>query len=179
MKLNKIIKQFDWFFYGLLIILQVAGLFFAARAIDKKTDELVEKKHQLLALEKKEQNLITLQQDYYFLEKDIDVLDTVLPNKKRLIDFVDSLEKEASSSGIEAQVSFSDQSIRHEAGGVKSIGFEINFLSTYFKLMQFLKKIEEMPQIVRVEKIIIQSPQGIEAENNIVLQLKCYIDPNF
>jgi len=179
MKTNKIFKEFDLIFYGLLIFLMLIGLFLLAKTIEKKTDRLVENKHQLLAIEKKDQNSIRLQQDYYFIEKDLDVLNTALPNKEKLIDLIEQVEKEASESGIKAEISFSEQSVKKEAKGIKSIQFDLEFKATYFKMVRLIKALEEMPQIIKVEKIIIHSPQGIEGENNIILKLKCYIDPNF
>jgi Tfp pilus assembly protein PilO len=179
MKLNKIVRKIDWFFYGLLILMQLVGILVFSQLINRKTTKLTDKKHQLLALEKKDQSLITLQQDYQFLEKDFDVLNTVLPDKEKLIDFIGEIEKEATSSGIIAEISLSDQSVKEESDQIKSIQFSLEFEATYFKMNQFIKKLEEMPQIITVEKITIHSPQGIDTKNNIVLQLKCYIDPSF
>ena len=62
---------------------------------------------------------------------------------------------------------------------MKSISFTLDLKGTYYKTLEFIKKIEKMPRMVQVEKITIQSPDGIETENNVILTMKCYIDPEF
>jgi len=161
-----------------LIFVQLIVLLILSHLIKAETVEVVEEKNKLTAYEQKNQNLVQLSQDYEYLTNDLGFLEEVLPDKEGIIDFLDELDKEASSAGILAKLSFSPQSVKVESG-VKSVNFNLNFKSSYHKMVELIKKIEKMPQVVVVEIITIQSPNGLEGESNVNLNLKCFLDPDF
>jgi len=172
-------KKNGWIVFIAFMVIQLISLFVLAKAIEKKTILLVEEKHKLKALEQKGTSLIQLQEDYQLLGEDIEIIDQALPNKEKIVDFINEMEKQASASGILAEISFGGDSITAESGGLKSACFSLNLKGTYFEIMEFVKKVEKMPQVISIDKITIQSPQGIENENNAILMMRCYIDPNF
>lgn len=174
MKLQK-----DWMILFLFILFQLGSLFYLSKLITAKTDLLVEAKHKLKAYERKDESLAQLQQDYDKVEEGMDVLNQALPDRAKIVDLIDQIESEASSSGIAAKISFGQQSIQSENGGVKSLVFNVSIKGTYYKIVEFIKDLEKMPQVITVEKMNIQSPVGIEGENSVTLILRCYIDPNF
>jgi len=162
-----------------VIIVQLAALFILGKAVAAKADLLVQQKHKLTAFEQKESSFVQLQEDYNFLKDDINIIDEALPNKEKIVDFLNQLEKEASASGVSAEIGFANQSINTEPSGIRSVAFNLSLKGTYFEMVRFIREIEKMPQVVSIERISIQSPEGIETKNNVILHLKCYIDPNF
>jgi len=169
----------DWIILFIFILLQLGCLFYLSKLIIAKTDLLLEAKHKLKAYERKDESLAQLQQDYGRLEKDIEVLNQALPDKSKIVGLINQIESEASSSGVMAKISFGQQSIQSETGGVKSLVFNVTLKGSYYQVISFIKSLEKMPQVITVEKMNIQSPAGIEGENNVTLILKCYIDPDF
>ena len=140
---------------------------------------LVDKRHKLMALEQKDEGLAQLQKDYQELKQDLEIIDQALPDREKVIDFITRLESEASASGLLAKISFGKETITAEAGGIKSVHFSLSFQGTYYQMLELVKKIEKMPQIISIDKITIQSAKGIDGKNNIVLVMRCYIDPKF
>ena len=163
----------------LILICQLAGIVVLAKLIAVKANLLFEQKHKLIALQKRNESLNKLQKDYQRIKNDIGLLNLVLPNKKGIVGFLDTIESEASSSGIKATISFSNKSIGAESETIKYLKLSLKIKGTYNQIIEFIKKIENLPQIVVVEKINIQSPNGIEKENNAVINIKSYIDPKF
>lgn len=179
MKNKKMKKKIDWIILIIVIIVQLIALFILGKAIAAKTDLLVEEKHQLIALEERDASLAKLQTDFDLIKEDIGFIDEALPNKEKIIDFINQLEVHASSSGVLTKISFDSQSVVAESADVKSLRFTLNLQGTYFQMVEFIKKIEKMSQVVIVENISIQSPKGIEGQNNAILTMKCYIDSKF
>ena len=183
MKRNKIkIKEnnsFVFIGFAVFIAIQLVSLFILAELIVEKTNLLIGETHKLKAFEQRDISIDNLQKDYQVIKGDLEIIDLALPDKKGMISFINQLEKEASSSGISSKISFSSQSVKTEPKGLKNISFTLNLKGTYFKIVEFIKAIEKMPRMVQVEKIAIQSPNGIETENNVILTMKCYIDPEF
>jgi len=179
---KKKIKKNNWHIlivFGVFILIQLIGIFVLAEIIVEKTNLLIGERHKLKSFEQRDMSIANLQKNYQIIEKDLEIIDLALPDKKGMINFINQLEKEASSSGVLAKIVFSNESIKTEPEGLKSISFTLNLKGTYYKTMEFVKKIEKMPRMIQVEKITIQSPDGIDVENNVILIMKCYIDSEF
>jgi Tfp pilus assembly protein PilO len=168
----------DWVIWSIFILMQLAGLFVLAKMIRAKTDLLVEEKRQLTTFEQKENSLIKLQANYLSLTE-IELIDKALPDKERIVTLVNQIEKEATSAGIEAKIVFGNRPINPEAEGGKSITLGLNLKGTYLAMVNFTKKLERMLQVLSIEEISLQSPHGLEGENNAHLVIKGYLDPNF
>lgn len=176
------IKKNNWagfVLFAVFIVIQLAGLFVLGKIITKKVNSLIEQKHKLKAFEQKDTSLAKLQENFQLIKEDVEIIDRALPDKKEIVNFINQLEKEASASGILAKISFGAQSLKTESDGAKSISFSLNLKGTYFKTIEFIKRVEKMPQVVEIENIHIQSPDGIESQSNVVLTMKCYINPEF
>jgi len=170
--------KIDWFILALVITAQLAGLLILGRLISRQVETLVERKHQLIALEGKDRSLANLQENYNSFKEEIEIINRALPDKKGIVVFINQLEKEASTAGLLAKMNFRGQAVTSEAG-VKSINFNLTLEGSYFQVLAFIKKMEKMSQVVLIDKISLQSPQGIEGETRTVLTARCYIDPNF
>jgi Tfp pilus assembly protein PilO len=176
-KINK--KYLDYIIISLIILFQLGAIFSLAKLIDEKTNSLLDQKHELLALEDKDKSLLKLHRDYTLIQDDLSLIEKILPNKKGVIDLINILEKEASQSGLQAKVNFSDKAIDTESEQIKSLNFSLNLKGSYSQILNFAKKIEDLPQVVVMQKLNILSPAGISGENNAILILRCYIDPKF
>ena len=172
-------NSFVFIAFAVFIAAQLLSLFILAKLIVEKTNLLISETHRLKAFEQRDVSIDNLQKDYQIIEGDLEIIDLALPDKKEMINVINQLEKEASSSGVSAKISFSSQSLKTEPEGLKSISFTLNLKGTYFEIVELIKRIEKMPRMTQVEEITIQSPNGIETENNVILTMKCYIDPDF
>lgn len=169
----------DWLIFLILIFVQIGLLIVLGRLITQKTEVVVEARHQLKAFEQKDANLLQLQQDYDQVADELEVLNEVLPNREQTFIFISKLEKEASSSGLKAKIDFTSDSLAIE-NGIKGVALNLEFEGTYFDMLALLKKIEEMPQVIRIDKVAIQSPIGLaQKQSRTVLSLTLFIDPNF
>ncbi|MFC1711714.1 type 4a pilus biogenesis protein PilO [Patescibacteria group bacterium] len=172
-------NKFDWIILLGIIFLQVGALFVIGRLIVSNNDQLILEKHKLLALEDRDSYLMKLQSDYRLIEKDTVILNQILPGKKEIVDLLGEIESEASLSGVVAKINFADKSVMTESANIKFISFTISLKGNYFKIAEFIKKIEDLPQVIVVSKVSMQSPNGISSDINAILSLKCYIDPRF
>jgi len=169
----------DWKYLLAVDIIFLAVIGFLVFMIQKQTSILVDKKHKLMALEKKDQSLAKLQKDFQTSVEDIEIINKALPDKKKIVDFIDDLEKEASRSGLKAEIKFASQAVVSEKKGIKSVNFDLKFKGTYNQMLEFIEKIEKKPQIVAVEKLNVLSGTGIQGENTVILTARCYVDPEF
>lgn len=169
----------DWLVYGITIVLQLIIMFFLANLISAKTKILVEQKNKLTAFEKRNESIAKLTQDYLELDPQMQLLDKALPDKDHLVDLIAEIEKQASASGAVTKIDFSKESVNLEAGGIKSFNISLQIRGTYFQILDLVKKIEKIPQIISFNIISLQSPKGLEGENEAIITMKCYLDPNF
>lgn len=169
----------DWLIFLVLIFIQMGILIVLSRLISQKADLLVETKHQLQAFERKDTNLLQLQRDYAQIEDEVAVLNQVLPNKEQTFMFISQLEQEASSSGLAAKINFAPNALRTE-NGIKSVTLNLDFQGSYFDTLNLLERIEKMPQVIRIDQVIMQSPTGLaQKQSHVILSLTLFIDPNF
>lgn len=171
--------KINWLLLLAIIFVQLGVIFYLSRLISAKTDLLVEARHKLEAYERKNDNYLQLQQDYNKLGDKINLLNEIMPGKEKMIALIDQIETEASQSGIESKISFSRETIQTEKKGLKSVALSVNLKGSFFKILEFIKKLEKMPVLITIERITAKSPEGIEKENNLTLILKCYLDPDF
>lgn len=169
----------DWLIFLVLILIQIGFLVTLSQLIAQKAELLVNAKHKLKAFEQKESNMLQLQQDYTQIEGEAMVLNKVLPNKEETFNFISQLENEASSSGILVKINFASNSLRQGAGA-KEVALNLDFQGSYFDMLELLEKIEKMPQVIRIDRIVMQSPTGLaQKQNHLVLSLTLFVDPNF
>ena len=161
------------------IIFELIVLLVMAKLIEKKTKLLVEQKNKLLALEGRDESLVKLQKDFGLVEKYIGLINQTLPNKEGIIDLLGQIEKEASRAGIKAKINFTNNSAVKEAKNLKSVSFSLLLSGSYFQLVDFIKKIENLPQIIVIKRVSVQSPKGINNQTKAILTIKCYTDPKF
>jgi Tfp pilus assembly protein PilO len=171
-------KDKDWPIL-VIIAIQLIAIFVVGSLIKQKTTTLVSQRHKLMVLEQKDESLVQLQEDYQLLKQDLEIISQALPGREKVVDFVTQLEREASASGLLTKISFGKETILAEAGGIKSVQFSLSFQGTYYQMIELIKKIEKMPQVITIDKISIRSAKGIEGKNSIVLVMRCYIDPEF
>lgn len=169
----------SWLIYLFIIFAQISLMLFLTKLIKTKTDILIESKHKLVALEQKDQSLAQLEEDFTFIGEEMSIIENALPDKEKLIDFLVQMEVVASSAGIPAQINFGSQTAQVEEGNQKFLGFTLNFQGTYFEMVNLIRKLEKLPQVINIEQIGFQSPGGIENKSSVILNLKCYIDPEF
>ncbi|OGD53271.1 hypothetical protein A3J78_00895 [Candidatus Beckwithbacteria bacterium RBG_13_35_6] len=172
-------KKLNFIIIALIISCQLLVIFTFSQMITKNTDSLVEQKNKLWALQDKEKSLYKLQADYDLLKEDLQLLAVILPDKRGIIDFLSELEKEASASGLTIKINFNEKSVKKEADNLFSVSFSLNLNGTYFGIVNFIKKVERVPQFVIIEDVNIQSPEGLDKKNNAILKMKCYVDPMF
>jgi Tfp pilus assembly protein PilO len=169
----------DWAILFFLISAELTAMVLLARKVTQQTDYLMDQKHKLVALELRGSSLVKLQTDYQSIEQDKPIIDKALPNKAELINLINQLESEASTSGTLVKINFTNQNITTESPLVKNVSFTVNFAGTYFEMVNFIKKVELMPQIIVIDRVSIQSPTGIDGKINAILTIKCFVDPKF
>lgn len=173
------INKKDYVVFVLILTIQLLAIFFISQGISSLANQLAQKKYQLTTFEQKEASLVKISEDYSSITEDMAIMNEALPDKQKIVGFINSLEKQASESGILTKITFGREAVVSESRDLKSLRFSLSFKGTYSKMIEFIQKIEKFPQVVVVEKINIQSPKGLDGENNIILDLKCYLDSKF
>lgn len=173
----KVFKQ-SWLWFLLLIFFQLAIIFFFRFLIVKEVNLLIRETQKLKSLEKRTSSLINVIKDWQTINAKKLLIEQALPDKEGLIHLLENLEKEASSSGLSLAIDVNSSSIKSEAGA-KTIEFSLKFQSSYYQMLKLLSQIEDLPQVVKVNSIICQSPAGLEKENNYIFNLKLYLDSKF
>ncbi|PIS09016.1 hypothetical protein COT75_04105 [Candidatus Beckwithbacteria bacterium CG10_big_fil_rev_8_21_14_0_10_34_10] len=176
--MKKNLKKFDWLILILIILVQIGLIVFLAKRIIMTNSLLRETNQRLISFEKRDESLLRLEEDYDLIKEDVGIISQILPGKEGVVGFINEIENEASQSGLVADISFGTKSVTSE-DSYKVIRFSLIFEATYYQMIDFVKKLEEMSQVIVIEKVTIQSPEGIEGKNMITLNLKAYIDPNF
>ncbi len=168
-----------WLIFLVLIFIQTGLLIVLSYLIRQKTELVVETRHQLKGFEQKDANLLQLQQDYDQIKDEVLVLNQVLPNKEQTFVFINQLEQEASSSGLAAKINFASDSLDIE-NGIKKVALNLDFQGSYFDMLNLLKRIEKMPQVIRIDQVIMQSPTGLgQKQSHVVLSLTLFVDQSF
>lgn len=163
----------------ILIIIELLGAVIVGKEMTSQLNQLTEEKHQLLAFEQRDSNLIKLQGDYDKAIRDKKIIDPILPDKQGLVDLINTIEKEASASGIVIKLNFNNQSTIAETPELKYVNFNLSFKGTYFEMLNLIKRLEKLPQVLIIDKVNIQSPAGVEDKINALITVKCFVDPKF
>lgn len=162
----------------LFILVEVAFLGFLGLEISKKASNLFEKRHKLLALSQKEENVLELRRSYSKIKDKIPLINRALPNRNELVGFFTSLEEKAESFGVTLKISFEKDAVETVGNSkITTLTFQMN--GSFSQIITFLKSLEKMPQILYLTDISIKSPDGLEEEIFAKAVVRIYLDPEF
>lgn len=162
-----------------IIIIEFLIIVYIGREITLQINQLIEQKHKLLAYEQRDSNMFKLQGDYDKALQDKKTIEAILPGKQGLVDLINTIEKEASGSGIIIKLNFNNQSVVSETPELKYVNFGLSFKGTYFEMLNLVKKLESLSQVLIIDRVNIQSPAGIGDKINTLITIKCFVDPKF
>jgi type IV pilus assembly protein PilO len=98
------------------------------------------------------------------LQKRLDELKKILPQDKEIEQILSLVQESARKSGLHIQRGVSKSVVDHDVYSEWPI--EMQVLGTYHNLGDFLEKIRELPRIVNVNKLRLESHSGKTEDGN-------------
>jgi len=146
--------------YGLVILFLVFfSIFLFLQGIKKNSEELVAGKNSLVILEEQVGEIERFKSNYELYGPNFEKIDRLYVDQKNPADFFKFLEEETSSHKIKSKVSLSAKSA---GGNAQSINFSISTSGDLSNTMNFLKKIETGPYLIKIQNLIMKK----ETQNN-------------
>ena len=129
-----------------------------------------EQQSKLLTLKNQGQNTTALRGDYNTVKKEAEIINSSLPNKENIVDFVSSLETIALDYNFAAQLSFEKSLPQKDSKGLTFVPFKIQFTGSLDNLTNYLNLVEKLPYFVKISKITAQNLKGFAGTNQYFLE---------
>ena len=159
-----------------LLIGSIFGLLFwqGKQFLDKKTQDLSEKRAMIFVFQKREVQGKKLQEDYEKVEEDFPRIENALPSKDDLTPLIAGLESIAGSSGCQQTLSFEEKEIIAEGTGYPALGFQINLTCNLSQALAYLTGLHNFLYVIKIEKIEFTSSQSLQKEGGGKIFAKIY-----
>ena len=158
-----------------IVVISMSVVFILKNKIEDKTAQLQEKRNMLEVLEKRDENFLELKSTNKLVEKNLLIIEKMLPDEKNIEKFVTMLENIAAKTNTD-QVLFFDpiESAKPVGEKINSLEFSITLMGNFYSLINYLEEFEKLPYFIKIKNVTIENSLGI-ANNNSQLNLKSEI----
>lgn len=151
-------------FFGLIVLsLIVFFIFPSFKKIKKNSDDLFSKKQSISVLKNQVAQVENFKKIYNEYRPSLEKTDQLFIDLENPVNFIKFLEKTASDSGIESEISLSPYSLKEEES---SITFQFFSTDDFLKILKFTKAIESGPYLVEIKNLIIKNSETESASKN-------------
>jgi len=151
-------------FFGLIILsLIVFFIFPSFKKIKSNSDDLFSKKQSISILKNQADQVENFKKKYNEYKPNLEKTDQLFIDLENPVNFIKFLEKTASDSGIESEISLSPYSLKENES---SITFQFFSSGNFLKILEFTKAMESGPYLVEIKNLIIKNSEVKNASKN-------------
>lgn len=158
---------------GLILIIVVFAIYLINKKISDLTNQIQDKKSQIVALQNREENFIELQKNYYEIEDKISVVSNILPDEENVALFVSYLENLAKKNGVNLELVFDDK-INLQVEQNKFLLFNINLSGGSEAIKDTWKSLEKGPYFINISDFNLSTVSGLGSDSRLKLTTKVY-----
>ncbi|MDI6603243.1 MAG: GspMb/PilO family protein [Patescibacteria group bacterium] len=142
------------FFLTLSILLIVFVIYPLFLEIKKISQDFLAQKQELIAFEKKAENLEKFKILFSEISPDLEKIDNLFVNPEIPVDFILFLEKISQDSGLSLKIS-SGLPLKTEKDSWPSLSFQLNLAGSFPNLVKFLEKLESNLYLIEIQNLTI------------------------
>jgi hypothetical protein len=136
--------------------------------IKKNSTDLIVAKDSLANLGMQIEQMNNFKKKYTEYKPNLEKIDQLFVDPSNPVDFIEFLEKEASSVKITSQISLTSNP-RAPLNSEQFINLQFTSEGIFSNVMRFIKKIESGPYLIEIEKLIIQDSKK-NAQTKIITE---------
>lgn len=170
MKINKFISL------GLILGLQIGAFVFLLHYIKQQAGAIQLVHNELIAWEQKKSDLSLLQNTYYQEKEVIDIINEALPDNDQAVNFFKDLESKASKSRVSLDIKMLSPPQYDQNENVETFLLNLELKGSFAAILDFIKEIENMNQLVLVRQTVFNSPGGLSAEVRATVFIKTFFN---
>ena len=126
--------------------------------IKNNSNDLIVAKSNLVNLSSQIDQTNNFKKKYSEYKPNLEIIDQLFVDPNNPVIFIEFLEKEALISKITSQISLTTNS-KTSPSSDKYINLQFTTEGIFSNIMSFIKKIEEGPYLIEIEKLTIQNPK--------------------
>jgi Tfp pilus assembly protein PilO len=165
-------KKFILWVAVVYLILIIIVVVFNYRLLSLSTN-IQDKKSQIQAIKNRENNINQLQDKYYQIANDIDIVSATLPNEENIADFVKYLENLSISNNVALEILFDDKSNQDVVKNNYLI-FNLSVSGPGKNVGDFWKSLENSAYFVNINNFNFNSTNGLNSDTKLSLKAKVY-----
>lgn len=127
---------------ALFIIILILIIFPLRQGIINKSNQIYDNRVALELANRQKLDTTTTQKNYDKILKDLDELDKVFVKEKTTLQFIDTLEKTADSTGVTQEINLSDQ--KETLDSIKKVPISLSITGDYRNLLKYLSKLDSL-----------------------------------
>lgn len=152
-------------FFGLITLFLFVFLVFPFfKNIKNNSDNLFSKKQSIAIFKNQATEVENFKKKYDEYRPNLERIDQLFIDLENPVDFIEFLEKTASSSGIESEISLSPYSLKQE--DEFSITFQFFSSGNFLKILEFTKALESGPYLIEIKNLIIKNSETESTSEN-------------
>lgn len=151
-------------FFGLTaVFLFIFFVFPFFKKIKTNSDDLFSKKQSIAIFKNQATEVENFKKKYEEYKPNLEKTDRLFVDLENPVDFIEFLEKTASDSGIESEISLSPYSLKQE--DEFSITFQFFSSGNFLKILEFTKALESGPYLIQIKNLTIKNSEaeGVDA----------------
>lgn len=161
----------------IIIAISMSVIFILKNKIESKAAQLQEKRNMLEILEKRDENFLDLKNTNELVEKNLPIIEAMLPDEKNIGKFVVALENIAAKTNNEQFLVFNPIENSKQAGEkINSLEFSVTLTGNSSSFINYLEEFKKLPYFVEIKNITIENSSGItNNDSQMNLKSKIYI----
>jgi len=159
----------------IIIAVSTSIVFILKNKIEIKAAQLQEKRNMLEILEKRDENFLELKSTNELVEKNLPIIEDMLPDEKNIERFVTILENIAAKTNNDQILVFNPIKNSKPAGEkIDSLEFSITLIGNSHSFINYLEELKKLPYFIKIKNVIIENNLGI-VNNSSKMNLKSEI----
>lgn len=160
----------------IVIVIEIVVLWWLSGKIVLRSKEITTKQRLLTEVEKSRLEFSSLRNDWELVKDFVTRLDTALPEQEQLYSLIGEINNVATRSGNRQTLTVEGFFPRPSpVEGVSFMPFSASIAGSYQSLRNYLQDLATLPFFVRIESILISSPENITAESRINISGKIFL----
>lgn len=160
-----------WVIFSYLFFIVI--ILFINNYIVALTNQIQDKNSQIQAIKNRENNINQLQDKYYQIVDNINVVLTALPNDESIADFVKYLEELSNQKGVNIEILFDDK-INKDVVKNKFLAFNLNVSGSGSKVKEYWQSLENGKYFINISNFDFSSTNGLDSDTKLSLVAKVY-----
>ena len=143
--------------------------------IKHNSNKILENKSELIFADEQSKSVEEFKDSYYKYESNFKKIDQILVDSKNPVDLIEFIELSGLELGLGLNINLLESGKKENMNGLNSVNFNINAAGEFYDILNFSKKLENGPYLVKIKSLSISKSSADSKDKTVDAQFLIYV----